>query len=61
MTQEKEIAGLLPGYNCGECGYRQCRDFAAALLDGGAKLAGCPHLESDKFAAHMPYNIYYVK
>jgi len=54
MTQEEEIAGLLPGYNCGECGYRQCRDFAEALLDGKAELAGCPHLTSGKFAANVP-------
>ena len=56
MTQEKEIeiAGLLPGYNCGECGYPQCRDFAVALLDGGVELAGCPHLALEKFAANMP-------
>ncbi len=54
MTQEEEIAGLLPGYNCGECGYRQCRDFAVALLDGKVELDECPHLASEKFAANMP-------
>jgi uncharacterized Fe-S cluster-containing protein len=52
MTQE--ITGLLPGYNCGECGYRQCRDFAAALLDGEAELAGCTYLASEKFAGNIP-------
>jgi len=54
MTQEGEIADLLPGYNCGECGYRQCRDFAVALLDGKVELARCPHLESGNFAANVP-------
>ncbi|MBC2698842.1 MAG: hypothetical protein HF976_00135 [ANME-2 cluster archaeon] len=52
MTQE--IAGLLPGYNCGECGYRQCRDFAAALLEGEAELDGCPYLASEKLALNIP-------
>jgi uncharacterized Fe-S cluster-containing protein len=52
MTQE--ITGLLPGYNCGECGYRQCRDFAAALLDGEAELSGCTYLASEKFAGNIP-------
>lgn len=52
MTQE--IADLLPGYNCGECGYRQCRDFAAALLGGEAELDGCPHLASEKLALNIP-------
>jgi uncharacterized Fe-S cluster-containing protein len=51
MTQK--ITGLLPGYNCGECDYLQCRDFAAALLDGEAELAGCPHLASEKWAANI--------
>ncbi|MDW7775621.1 MAG: (Fe-S)-binding protein [Methanosarcinales archaeon] len=50
----QDIAGLLPGYNCGECGYPQCRDYGAALLGGGAKLAGCPHLGLEKFAANIP-------
>ncbi|MCG7850577.1 MAG: hypothetical protein MIO93_15575 [ANME-2 cluster archaeon] len=52
MTQD--ITGLLPGYNCGECGYQQCRDYGAALLGGGAKLASCPHLGTEKFAANIP-------
>ena len=51
MTQD--ITGLLPGYNCGECGYQQCRDFGAALLGGGAELASCPHLGTEKFAANI--------
>ena len=50
----QDIAGLLPGYNCGECGYKQCRDYGAALLGGEAELAGCPHLGLEKFAANIP-------
>ncbi len=23
-----EITKMLPGYNCGECGHRQCKDYA---------------------------------
>jgi uncharacterized Fe-S cluster-containing protein len=52
MTQE--ITDLLPGYNCGECGYRQCRDFAAALLEGEAELDGCPHMAFEKLALNIP-------
>jgi len=52
MTQD--ITALLPGYNCGECGYQQCRDFGAALLGGGAELASCPHLGTEKFSANIP-------
>ncbi|MCK4938195.1 MAG: hypothetical protein KAR85_06295 [Methanosarcinales archaeon] len=52
MTQD--ITGLLPGYNCGECGYQQCRDYGTALLVGRAELASCPHLGLEKFAANIP-------
>lgn len=31
----QDLAKLLPGYNCGECGYKNCRDFAQALIGGG--------------------------
>jgi electron transport complex protein RnfB len=29
----EEIEGVLPGANCGGCGYAGCHDFAASLLD----------------------------
>jgi uncharacterized Fe-S cluster-containing protein len=44
----KEIANLLPGYNCGECGLRSCREFAAALVDVEG-LSRCPILKQEKF------------
>ena len=28
------ITDLLPGYNCGGCGYPGCENFAKALIDG---------------------------
>lgn len=39
----EEIAGLLPGANCGGCGFKGCRDFAAACASA-ADLGGiyCP-------------------
>jgi electron transport complex protein RnfB len=36
------VEGLLPGANCGGCGYAGCADFARALMDGGADPAACP-------------------
>ncbi len=44
----KEIADLLPGYNCGECGLRSCREFAKALVDVNG-LSRCPILKQDRF------------
>jgi len=43
-----QIEKLLPGYNCGECGHRSCRDFAATLIDV-ASLDRCPILKQDRF------------
>lgn len=47
----KEIADLLPGYNCGECGQKSCREFAVALVDVDG-LSLCPLLEQDRFKGH---------
>lgn len=38
----KEIAGLLPGGNCGQCGYPGCEPAAEALADGTAPITLCP-------------------
>jgi len=46
----KEIAKLLPGYNCGECGFKNCREFARALLKG-QDLDLCPYLGQEKHLA----------
>lgn len=46
-----EIEKLLPGYNCGSCGFRQCRDFAAELAESknAEDLNKCPFLARDNF------------
>jgi uncharacterized Fe-S cluster-containing protein len=44
----KEIERLLPGYNCGECGLRSCREFAASLADVQG-IKGCPLLSQERF------------
>lgn len=36
------IMAVLPGANCGGCGYAGCSAFARALLDGKAGAGGCP-------------------
>lgn len=43
---------LLPGYNCGSCGFRQCRDFAAQLKKS-EDLQKCPFLSRDTFKANL--------
>ena len=43
-TDEKEIAirELLPGNNCGGCGYAGCDSLAKAIASGEAPITGCP-------------------
>ena len=36
-----EVTGLLPGMNCGGCGYAGCADYAKAIVTRGAALNLC--------------------
>jgi Na+-translocating ferredoxin:NAD+ oxidoreductase RNF subunit RnfB len=40
-----EIEGLLPGANCGGCGYPGCRGMAEAIVAGTGPVTGCPVLK----------------
>jgi hypothetical protein len=44
-----EISEMLPGYNCGECGHKQCRDYADSVSRDG-DVSKCPYLEQERFA-----------
>ncbi|MCR4426573.1 MAG: Fe-S cluster domain-containing protein [Firmicutes bacterium] len=37
-----EILGVLPGANCGACGFPGCSGFASAVAAGKAPVDGCP-------------------
>jgi len=37
----KKSVEILPGANCGACGYAGCLAFATALAEGKAPIAGC--------------------
>lgn len=43
----EKIAELLPGANCGGCGYPGCQGFAEALVQGKANLCSCAPGGSD--------------
>jgi hypothetical protein len=49
QAMKRQISRQLPGFNCGECGYTNCTQFAAALVAGGAETTGCPFLLQDRF------------
>ena len=40
--REEAIIGVLPGNNCGGCGYAGCSGLAAAIVKGEAQVNGCP-------------------
>ena len=37
-----EVLEILPGVNCGACGYAGCADFAEHVVEDSAPLTGCP-------------------
>ncbi len=37
-----DIIEVLPGANCGGCGYAGCANFAKALIEGTGDVSGCP-------------------
>ncbi len=39
---EDKVADMLPGSNCGQCGYPGCRQMAKAVVQGEAAVTGCP-------------------
>jgi uncharacterized Fe-S cluster-containing protein len=48
-NQRERINKLLPGYNCGICGYARCDEFAASLLRKHTKLEKCHFLFQELF------------
>ena len=40
--KEEQILGVLPGNNCGGCGYPGCSGLAAAISKGEAPVNACP-------------------
>ena len=38
---EQELVGMLPGSQCGQCGYVGCGQYAAALASGEAGVTSC--------------------
>jgi electron transport complex protein RnfB len=38
----EEIISVLPGANCGACGYAGCADFANRVVNENASITGCP-------------------
>lgn len=50
-----EVVALLPGANCGACGFPGCRGFAEAAVGGSVKPAGCTVMNADARADVAAY------
>lgn len=49
----EELTKLLPGYNCGSCGFPGCKGLAEAIVNNNDDLTKCKPLSSDqKIKAH---------
>ncbi len=44
----EKILPLLPGANCGGCGYAGCAGFAKAIVDDNVSISNCKPLKTDK-------------
>ena len=44
---EKKAYPMLPGLDCSSCGYNECGEMGAALLNGEAKLDQCVGYRTD--------------
>lgn len=49
--REEQIAEILPGANCGGCGYAGCGAFAKAIVSEGAEITKCNLMTEDKLNA----------
>lgn len=49
------VDGMLPGSNCGACGFAGCRPFAEALVAGKAQPATCTQLGSEEIIEIADY------
>ena len=53
--QRSKILKLLPGFNCGICGFARCDEFGYSLLNKGTELGKCRFL-SKKYLAITKMN-----
>lgn len=49
--REEKIAEILPGANCGGCGYAGCAAFAGAIVNEGAEITKCNLMTDEKLSA----------
>ena len=53
--REGKVAEMLPGYNCGSCGYPGCSGLAAALVNKETDTVNCRPCKSEQRAKIVDY------
>lgn len=53
--QEKKFLELLPGYNCGVCGYGGCKGMSEAMCENVENYKKCRLLKADKLEKMKQY------
>ena len=48
-NKQQELLQLLPGFNCGACGYSDCGQFATALAKNESSVDKCTVLQQERF------------
>ena len=55
-TRIEKVIELLPGYNCGACGYPGCSGFGEAIVEGEVqKLSDCKPGKDEHYNAIIEY------
>lgn len=54
-NKEEEILNLLPGYNCGGCGYKGCEDLANHIAKDPELYKKCRVLKGENFKKMEEY------
>ncbi len=49
------VTGMLPGYNCGGCGYPGCSGLAAALVEKELAVISCKPCKAEQKAKIVEY------
>ncbi|MBR2802023.1 MAG: electron transporter RnfB [Erysipelotrichaceae bacterium] len=51
----EKVTSMLPGYNCGSCGYPGCSGMAAALVEKSTDTLNCRPCKPDQRQAIVDY------
>jgi electron transport complex protein RnfB len=47
-TRVEQVHEMLPGYNCGACGFAGCNGLANAIINDGASVNSCKPIKQDQ-------------